>query len=470
MGVPKPTEVNLINDPRGLSFARKAMIGASLLGGISCLYAAVLVAPTGKLSSLEMITLPIMSLFSLLMIIILTKNNPKQVSWTAIAFSIWIGVHVCTNLAFELFNRPDFGNALIYLIWVPAAYLFATAVTSLKIAMRISCSILGAIVAILVIFLVTHTPPSPGESQVFDALMVGAIAQAAMLAVIFGVARYREYYVREHATLEQWAQNAVALEAAAKVARQGREAAELANKTKSQFLTNVTHELRTPLNGIMGLAEILSVKEAGGSFSKKDGQYLEAIQNSGVTLLNLIDDILNLSVMDSDDFVLNESRTDIEACLRNCASLFQGRREAQGHDLEIDIDAGLPHLLADETLLTQMSLSLLSNAGKFSPAPSVITLAAGLNGQEKLEITITDQGIGIPDHCLDALGSAFFQVDATCSRATSGLGLGLALTKARIEVHGGTLEFQENTGGGTTATLTFPASRNVLDEHALKVS
>lgn len=453
-----PQATPLPDDPRALAFARKSIMGGGIIGVASCLYGLAFAGPAGTLSPYEIIMLPFMGIFSFLMILVFGLNKRRLTTSMGIAFSIWLGFYTASNLAYELFNRPEFGNALIYIIWVPATYLYATAVADLRTAMRISCVTVGSIFTVFASFLLTNSPPAPGASHVWDALVVGIIAQPAMLAVIYGVARYREFYIHEHARLEQLKENAAELEEATKQARLGRTEAERANAAKSQFLTNVTHELRTPLNGILGLTEILQSKSSDGASSGSNLKYLDAIRESGKTLLTLVEDIVSLSTIEADTFSLHEGETDLETCMANCADLFHELPEAKAHTLKFDLAPNLPVLLADREILIQMCLSLLSNAGKFTPGASVISVSVFVD-DGNLVVAITDQGVGIPQNLVEQLTAPFFQVDGSTSREQSGLGLGLALTKARVEAHDGNLAISTTPTGGTQARLIFPPSR-----------
>lgn len=437
-----------------------------MIGVISCCYGLFLAGPAGNLSPWEWVTVPLTGIFSATMAIIVSLNNERHTRRIGFAFSVWIAFHASTNVAWEMFNQPDFGNVMIYMAWLPAAYLFATAVTDLKTAVRLSCATIGVILFSLLAYIFMNTPPPPGVNHVWDALVVSVLVQPAILAIIYGVAQYREYYISERVKLEQLARNAARLEKAADEARMGRLAAEQANQAKSRFLANVTHELRTPLNGILGLTEVLRLGKSDDLSAGKGANYLDAIRDSGKTLQVLIEDILALSHMETGTFTLNESETDLRECFRDAVDRFRDLPESEGHLVDVQITSGLGLLCADAGLVIQMCLALLSNAGKFSPDASVIKLTACLEESGDLLICVTDQGTGIPQDMSSQLGTAFFQVDSSATRENSGLGLGLALTKARMELHGGRLDLVSTASGGTTAKLIFPASRLVPVRHA----
>jgi len=426
--------------------------------------------PAGTLSPWEWITVLLPGIFSAIIATIVILNNKRYISRIGIAYATWISFHASTNVAYELFNQPDFGNVMIYMAWLPAAYLFTTAVADLKTAVRLSCLTIGAILIALVAFVLTGSPPPSGASHVWDALVVSILVQPAILAIIYGVAQYREHYLSEHAKLEQMSENSVLLEKVAEEARQGRQAAEHANEVKNQFLANVSHELRTPLNGMLGLTEILRLEKSGDASAKMEDGYLDAIKDSGDALLFLFWHILAFWDVETGVGSLEDKDVDLQKCFVECADRFRGLPEAEGHSLDIQIAAGLPLLSANADLLQKMCLSLLSNAGKFSTGPGAIQLAAGLEESGGLTISVADLGVGIPAEKLSQIGDPFFQVGGSSTRENPGLGLGLALTSARMAAHGGHMLVDSTPAGGTTVKLMFPAFRVIRDRFSEKTA
>lgn len=452
------------DDPRALAFARKAMAGGAMLGALSCCYGLFFAGPAGNLSPWEWVTVPLTGVFSTIMAIVVSMRNPRLVQRTGFAFCIWFAFCASTNVAYELFNQPDFGNVMIYMTWLPAIYLLTTAIAGLKTAIQVSCVTIGAVLITMVAYILTQTPPPPGANHVWDAFSVSVMAQPAILAIIYGVAQYREHYIGQHAKLEQLAESSVLLERAAEEAREGRLAAEHANEAKSQFLANITHELRTPLNGILGLTEVLRLDETVETPGQSSGQYLDAIKESGDALLKLVEDILALSHMETGICSLQETDVNLQECFAECALRFGKLPESEGHSLDIQSALDLPRLFADSEVLKRMCLSLLSNAGKFSARPGVVKLAACLEENGGLTISVTDQGAGIPEQKLSQIGDPFFQVDGSSTRENPGLGLGLALTSARMEIHGGHMQLDSAPGKGTTVKLVFPDFRVIRSQ------
>ena len=232
-----------------------------------------------------------------------------------------------------------------------------------------------------------------------------------------------------------------------------------ANTAKTQFLANMSHELRTPLNAIIGFSEIMGQQMFGPLGSEQYVGYAGDIEGSGRHLLSIVNDILDVSRIETGDFVLNEDEIDVGDLLHAVHRLAVGWPATKERNVVIDIEDSLPELWADERLFKQVVLNLLSNAVKFSAPGSTVTLTATLNTDNCIVVSVRDEGIGIPEECLPKLTEAFYQVDATLERQFEGSGLGLTLVHKHMELHGGQLSFESEIGTGTTATLSFPAER-----------
>lgn len=235
---------------------------------------------------------------------------------------------------------------------------------------------------------------------------------------------------------------------------QAKEAAELANRTKDTFLANMSHELRTPLNAIIGFSEVLKDGMLG-EVTEQQREYLGDIYQSGEHLLSLINDILDIAKIESGEMVLNLEPTSINNLLQNSLSMV--KEKAMGHRLKLtlNVDTGIPKYLADQRKLKQIVYNLLSNAVKFTPDGGEVTLAAHLTG-DRLELTVTDTGIGISPEDQLLLFQPFKQIDSELSRLYQGTGLGLSLTKSLVELHGGTISVQSEAGKGSCFCVSLP--------------
>jgi len=238
-----------------------------------------------------------------------------------------------------------------------------------------------------------------------------------------------------------------------------REQAEAANQAKSAFLAAMSHELRTPLNAIIGFSEMM-VREILGSLGNEQYKnYVSDIHASGSHLLQIINDILDLSKAEAGKLTLDEQLFDIRDPIRAVAQLTSVRLENENLTQRIEIPAELPLLYADERKTMQVVLNLVTNAIKFSRDGGEVVITCRIDALRGLMVTVADSGIGIAEEDLGRVVEAFEQVDNSLSRRHQGTGLGLPLVKAMMELHGGALELRSELDVGTEATIIFPPNR-----------
>jgi signal transduction histidine kinase len=228
---------------------------------------------------------------------------------------------------------------------------------------------------------------------------------------------------------------------------------EAASRHKSEFLANMSHELRTPFNAIIGFSEVLAEKMFG-DVNDKQAEYLQDILESGRHLLSLINDILDLSKIEAGHMELDLADFDLPGALENALILVRERASRRGITLASDIDERLGVICGDERKVKQVLLNLLSNALKFTPEGGRIDVGAGRRG-EVAEISVADTGIGIAPADREAVFEEFRQVGAA-ERKAEGTGLGLALSRKFVELHGGRIWVQSEVGRGSTFTFTLP--------------
>jgi two-component system cell cycle sensor histidine kinase PleC len=234
--------------------------------------------------------------------------------------------------------------------------------------------------------------------------------------------------------------------------------AEGANKAKSEFLANMSHELRTPLNAINGFSEIMTAELFGPLGDRRYKEYVGDILSSGQHLLSVINDILDMSKIEAGKMTLRFEPLDLHDVAEDAVRLVRTRADAAGLRLSVDMD-DLPEVEADFRALKQVLLNLLSNAVKFTPRGGAIRVFArtGLDaaGEQRVQVSVQDTGIGISREDLERLASPFEQVESQHSKTHQGTGLGLALSKALIAMHGGQLEIQSEPGKGTTVSFAI---------------
>ena len=248
--------------------------------------------------------------------------------------------------------------------------------------------------------------------------------------------------------------------------RRATEAAELANRAKTKFLANMSHELRTPLNAIIGFSEIMRQQMFGPLGADRYVEYTNDIHDSGRHLLNVIDDILDISKIEAGRYVIEDDEIDFAEVLRWSIEMMRARTSEKNQTVTLALPEDMPALKADQRAMRQVMLNLLSNAAKFTPQSGRIDLTLTISAQGDVELTVSDNGIGIPADKLQEVLEPFGQVDDTNARQHGGTGLGLPITKSLIEMHGGNFTLHSELGHGTTAAITLPGWRLVWNEGA----
>jgi len=248
--------------------------------------------------------------------------------------------------------------------------------------------------------------------------------------------------------------------------RTAKEEAEVANRAKSEFLAMVSHELRTPLNAVIGFSEMLTNEMFGPIGDSRYRGYAADIRGSGLHLLSLINDILDLSKVEANSFELCEEELDVPALIDETLHLVEAKAGAGEIRLRPELAADLPFLFADERAFKQVVLNLLSNAVKFTPPGGRVSVSAEVDDLGEFVITIVDTGIGIAEADQEKVLTPFTQADSSLARRYEGTGLGLPLTKSLVELHGGRLELESQQHKGTTVRAIFPRSRVVSNSIA----
>ncbi|MBD2503106.1 PAS domain S-box protein [Anabaena azotica] len=244
-----------------------------------------------------------------------------------------------------------------------------------------------------------------------------------------------------------------------------------ATRLKDEFLATISHELRTPLNAILGISEGLQ-DQVFGAINEKQGLALQTIERSGKHLLELINDILDLSKIEAGQMDLQYNHVAISPLCQSSLAFIKQEAFQKRIQLEVKIQPHLPELLVDERRIRQVLINLLNNAVKFTPEGGKVTLkvtresiapqAQTTSCQDIIRIAVIDTGIGIAQENLKKLFQPFIQIDSAFNRQYNGTGLGLALVKRLVEMHGGTVEVSSQLGVGSCFTVDLP-STNVCE-------
>ncbi|MBS0246305.1 MAG: HAMP domain-containing histidine kinase [Proteobacteria bacterium] len=279
----------------------------------------------------------------------------------------------------------------------------------------------------------------------------------------FAVLAYR-LYSTTLATIEARAEKDALigeLEQAKAISDEARQRAEAANISKSRFLAQMSHELRTPLNAILGFSEVMKSEVFGEHAVAAYKEYSSDIHASGVHLLGLINEILDLSRIEAGRYELNEESVSLTAIVEDCHHLLKLRATNRGINLHEVYEQDLPRLWADERAIRQICLNLLSNAIKFTPQGGDIWLKVGWTASGGQYMSCKDTGAGIPEEEIPIVLASFGQGSNSIKSAEQGAGLGLPIAKSLVDLHGGTFSLKSKLRIGTEVIVTFPPERVV---------
>ena len=229
-----------------------------------------------------------------------------------------------------------------------------------------------------------------------------------------------------------------------------------ASRTKSEFLANMSHELRTPLNAIIGFAQMIEAQMLGPLNIPRYREYAVDIAASGGHLLQLINDILDLSKVEAGKLELHIEPVDIVDMILRCERIMAPRVQGAGLALSVTPEGDIPPIAADELRVKQIVINLISNAVKFTPRGGRVTVRVKCWPDGFLRIAVADTGVGMSKEEIPIALERFRQVDGSHTRKVGGTGLGLPITKALVEQHGGRLDIESAPGKGTTVTASLP--------------
>ena len=377
---------------------------------------------------------------------------PAEITWdTPFVVAAWIISMAFGALGLTVFARPRHSGRL-----VTAASLLTVAIAGLHFTAMTAADL-------------TPDPAievSPGVMAP-DWLAV-SIAAVMVMIVVLGLAgsavdrhlaqRNAAEAARLRAHIAELEATKALLEATTADLETALDAAAGASQAKSQFLATMSHELRTPLNAIVGFSEILAQERFGPLGDARYQDYAKTVQESGLHLLGMINDVLDLSKIDAGRLDIDEEELDLAEIVRAGIRIIAAQAETARVRVIDETAPGMPHVLADPRRVRQVLLNLLSNAVKFTPEGGEVrlTLAHSAAG---LAIVVTDTGIGIAAKDIPRAFERFGQIDDQLSRRYAGTGLGLPLSKRLMELHGGMLELESTVGVGTTVRAIFPPER-----------
>jgi signal transduction histidine kinase len=242
---------------------------------------------------------------------------------------------------------------------------------------------------------------------------------------------------------------------------EARRAAETASARKSDFLARISHEIRTPLSAIIGFAEIMHDERFGQLGNARYRDYLKDILNSGAHVLDLVNDLLDLSKIEAGRADLTFGEVDINTVLMNAANVLQETANKGSVVVRLSLASNLPSIVADERSLTQITLNILSNAIKFTPEGGQVIVSTARTADGEVAIRVKDTGVGMSEADIAMALEPFQQVSTT--RKSGGTGLGLPLTKALVEANRASMAIRSARNTGTLVEILFPPTRVLAD-------
>lgn len=236
---------------------------------------------------------------------------------------------------------------------------------------------------------------------------------------------------------------------------------ELASKVKSEFIANMSHELKTPLNTVIGFSKLLTQHQERRLPDKEIVEYATLINDAAGHLLSVINDILDISKLQSGKYSIDSREIDIEGILTDTIETFRHQTDAAQIDFDTSIASDLPFIRGDGAKLKQIFSNIFSNAIKFTPPDGTVAIKALRTADQGVIVVIRDSGVGMSPEEIEVAMTPFGQVDGGRSRWREGAGLGLPIAKALVELHGGTLYIASQQNEGTEVVITFPGRDTV---------
>lgn len=322
------------------------------------------------------------------------------------------------------------------------------------IAAPLFVGMLAATTPISMLLFLTYTQSGNVSHFMMAALFVGA-----QLIFILVGKQVRDTLLQMFAIKAEKDSLILELEEATSVSDESRRRAEEANLAKSRFLATMSHELRTPLNAIIGFSEIIKEELLGPLDNPSYKEYVTDIHSSGDHLLNLINEILDLSRIEAGRYELNEEAIQLIDIVEDCNTLMQLRAKNKDINVTITSESNMPRLWADERAIRQIILNLMSNSVKFTPQGGEINIFVGWTAGGGQYVSVVDNGPGIPEEEIPIVLSQFGQGSIAIKGAEQGTGLGLPICQALVNMHGGTFDLKSKLRAGTRVTVCLPRTR-----------
>ena len=367
----------------------------------------------------------------------------------------FVAAQVLMGLAWAVFALQTCGRCggSTFEFYKGSSLLVALAVTAMGTLMLRHAVLYAFLPTVLVLAALAVLRPDPA------AIGMTAIIAAALIFIVFMTHRLRHTSAQLLSSQSEKDDLIAELEVAKSMSDEARRRAEEANLAKSRFLASMSHELRTPLNAILGFSEVMSTEVLGPLDNPVYKEYTGDIHRSGQHLLNLINEILDLSRIEAGKYDLSEDTVNLVDIADDCIGMVQLRARQKNITISEQFERGMPALWADEKALRQVILNLLSNAVKFTPQGGEVMVKAGWTAGGGQYVAIKDNGPGIPEEEIPIVLSAFGQGSIAIKSAEQGTGLGLPIVQAILAKHNGEFILKSKLREGTEAIAILPAKR-----------
>ena len=343
---------------------------------------------------------------------------------------VWTMIAIGSTILFLMppLKGSDIRAAFPFLLVVPLSWI------ALRMSLRAAYTLVTLVSIIAAAGTVAGVGPFQGHALANPLQLVGTLVVLLAMNVLTIVALVSERYEAQTASLN-----------------------------KSRFLADTSHELRTPLNIIFGASSMMEDRSLGSVPSREYANYVRMIQQSSEHLLQLIDDLTEISKIEAGHFELREEPVGLKAVVNGAVDLINIQARAKGITVSTDVPSDLIFKV-DARALRQILLNLLSNAVKFTFEGGKIGVVAAVVANGDVAVSVTDNGMGIPPEALEKVFNPFERANRGASKAIEGTGLGLSIARRLVTMHGGTISLKSEVGQGTTATVTFPAERVVAED------
>jgi two-component system, cell cycle sensor histidine kinase PleC len=377
------------------------------------------------------------------------QGNINIKSWRIrfVLLDFFFGTAWMFNVVTVVNGHADAGTFMLFIM------LLVIAVSSM-LASTLPIAVFAATVPVTTAVVIDFILKGDIHSYILVVMAVTAQVYFAMLA--------HRLYSTTLATLEARAEKDALigeLEQANANSDEARRRAEAANLAKSRFLAQMSHELRTPLNAILGFSEVMKSEVFGSHVVPTYKEYAGDIHASGVHLLNLINEILDLSRIEAGRYELNEEPVALISVVEDCHHLLNLRAKNRDITIHEAFEPDLPRLWADERAVRQICLNLLSNSIKFTPQGGEVWLKVGWTASGGQYVIVKDNGSGIPEEEIPIVLASFGQGSNAIKSAEQGAGLGLPIVKGLVDLHGGSFTLKSKLREGTEVIVTFPPER-----------